>query len=309
MTSLIAKLPPELQVALEPIRRRLAEPFPRISAQKIFDEYGDLIDKLLERGVTHADLAAILFELGLVGKNGQKPKTNSVSRSLNRSRQTIGLLKLPQRRGADPDECQSNGASGINHPKANGLVKTGSRSSARLNGRVADVSSSTVARSVFETDPVIDDERQNPLSCPVHFCPLFRQSGFAVEPGETLRQGAERVDQGAGGQVAAEDDKARQTTAAFDKTRHGAFRQGAAALDKSRPEPGGAGADDRRRLSDAIKSIGAPNSSDAATKAGIAAASPHAAQAQFPIPPPLSPAQHFARACKAGESLIKLRME
>jgi len=61
MTSLLAKLPPKLQVELESIRRRLAAPFARFSVQKIFNEHADSIAKILALRFTHEELASILL--------------------------------------------------------------------------------------------------------------------------------------------------------------------------------------------------------------------------------------------------------
>jgi hypothetical protein len=312
MTSLFAKLPPELQVEFEPIRRRLAAPFPRITAQKIFDDYAEPIGKVLALGLSHPQLAEILFELGLTGKDGKQPKINSISRSLNRSRQTNPASKLVPGGTADPGPFQQNGASHITRLQADDLETTGVRSSARFNGHVVDVSASTTARPIFETDAIIGDDGPNSASCRVHCCPLYRRRGFAAEPSETRGQCSELVDHGAGRSAPAPEDKARQDTENLDKMNHAAVRQGPAALDKARPDPAAAGADHRHGPCRAIQSAGAPDTSDtsdAAAKTGIVAATPHAAQAQFPIPPPLTPAQHFARACAAGESLIKLKLE
>jgi hypothetical protein len=260
MTSLFAKLPLEFQVELEPIRRRLAAPFSRISAQKIFDDHADTIDKLLALGLSHVQLATILFELGLTGKDGKRPKTNSISRSLNRSRQHIEPLKHFSREEAGPGAFLGNGASQINDREAKGVETAGARSRARLDGRVADVSSSTVARPAMEIGPFIGDDRRNAVSCPFDFCPLYRRRGFAAEQGETFSQGAEHFGQGPCGQIPTAADKARQTTAALDETSHGAFRQGTAALDKARPNPAAADGNDRHGPCHAIQTAAAHDS-------------------------------------------------
>jgi len=106
-------------------------------------------------------------------------------------------------------------------------------------------------------------------------------------------------------------DKARQGTAGQDKIYHGSVRQGPASLDKTRHDPANLGADDRHWECQAIRPASAIDANGAVgcikPAIGIGAAIPHAAQAQFPIPPPNSLTANFIRALHSGGLLSKIR--
>jgi hypothetical protein len=76
---------PSLQRALCDIAKRAAGPF-GLSTQRAVDDHLDAFTAALGGDASHRDLARLLHEAGVAGRDGGPPTEGAVSRALNRAR-------------------------------------------------------------------------------------------------------------------------------------------------------------------------------------------------------------------------------
>lgn len=80
-----AQYAPSLQRALCDIAERAAGPF-GLTMQRAVDDHLDAFTAALSSGASHRDLARLLHEAGVAGRDGGPPTEGAVSRALNRAR-------------------------------------------------------------------------------------------------------------------------------------------------------------------------------------------------------------------------------
>lgn len=308
MTALLAKLPISLRDELEQIRRRFDGPFSP-SAQTIFDEHIGTIDKTLALGATHAELAGILFELGLSGYDGKQLKAGSVSKCLSRSRRPVEAEISARAGGGDPGSVRQNAAPQSASDEVSSVDADNSVISERSGALAPGADRALTPLPSLEANELVAHSEEGAALCRVPSCPAVRHRALAPALN------------GLGGACSdvAIQDKDRQDSAPLDKPRHGATlhsvncgigRQSPAERDRVRHCAQLPREEDGSATLHFTPSAGATDlARRAAAATEIATAPAHAAQAQFPIPPPLTPGQHFDRACAAGQFLIKLKAE
>lgn len=79
------RLKPDLRDALRDIALRAAWPF-GVTLQSSIDGHLSVFCAAIRDGASHRDLARLLHEAGVAGRDGSAPSVGSVSRALNRAR-------------------------------------------------------------------------------------------------------------------------------------------------------------------------------------------------------------------------------
>jgi hypothetical protein len=180
MTDLLASLPAELRAELEQIRWRFDGPFSP-SAQTIFDEHRGTIDKILALGATHADLATILFELGLTGRDGKPLKAGSVSKSLSRSRRPIEPELTARAATRDSHSLRQYPAPQSAPDKVSGVDADNSGIPERASALTPGVDRVLTPQPSLETAEPAAPREEDAAQCRVPSCPALRHRALGSD--------------------------------------------------------------------------------------------------------------------------------